>query len=153
MVEPRLPFVEGFRPVRIRKLVDPDQGLAAKEPNDMMKRARIFIDNRLGLEELLVPGSAPTKVGDGQRHMGDTGELGHDWLLSVAAALTIAPPSSPTALTIRYVPPSSSPVFGSSGPVPGWLAALSLSPVFVVVRVLFPLSPSITSWALADSNR
>src|ERR1035441_1531572 len=114
MVEPRLPFVEGFRPVRIRKLVDPDQGLAAKEPNDMMKRARIFIDNRLGLEELLVPGSAPTKVGDGQRHMGDTGELGHDWLLSVAAALTIAPPSSPTALTIRYVPPSSSPVSATS---------------------------------------
>jgi len=58
-----LPFVEGFRPVRITELVDPNEGLAAKEPNDMMKRACIFIDNRLGLEELLVSGSAPTKVG------------------------------------------------------------------------------------------
>ncbi len=49
--------------MRITELVDPNEGLAAKEPNDMMKRACIFIDNRLGLEELLVSGSAPTKVG------------------------------------------------------------------------------------------
>jgi hypothetical protein len=57
----------------------------------MMKQPRIFIDDRLGSEELSVPRSAPTKVGDGQRDMGDTGELGHDYP-SHRAALTLPSP-------------------------------------------------------------
>ena len=38
VVEPWPPLVEGFRPVQIGELVDADQGLAPKEPNDVMKR-------------------------------------------------------------------------------------------------------------------
>jgi len=37
----------------------------------MVKWTRIFVDNRLGSEEVVVPGTAPTEVCDGQCHMGD----------------------------------------------------------------------------------
>ena len=48
----------------------------------MMKRAWIFIDNRLGSEEALVPGSAPIKIADGQCHVRHIRKVGHGYLLS-----------------------------------------------------------------------
>jgi len=63
VVQTRPPLVEGIRSVRIGELVDADQGLAAKEPNDVMERTRVFVDDRRSPEEVLVPGPTPTKIG------------------------------------------------------------------------------------------
>ncbi len=65
MVESGSSFIERFRPVRIGELVDTDESLAAKEPNHVMKWPGIFIDDGLSSEEVLVLGTAPTKVCDG----------------------------------------------------------------------------------------
>src|SRR5580692_7924514 len=68
-----------------------DESLATKEPNHMMERPRIFVDNRLGAEEVLVPGPTPTKVCDGQCHMGDPADSG--MATSLSRLLTRVPHS------------------------------------------------------------
>lgn len=76
MVEAGSPLVEGFRTMWIVKLVQADER-PSREPDDMVERPGILIDDRLGAEQTLIPGAAAAKIADRQRHMSDRRKFRH----------------------------------------------------------------------------
>jgi 2-hydroxychromene-2-carboxylate isomerase len=50
---------------------------AAKEPHDVVERAGVLVEHRIGAEQSLIPGPAPIKIGDGHGGMRNRRKLGH----------------------------------------------------------------------------
>jgi hypothetical protein len=56
-----------------------------------MERPGVLVNDRRTADEALVEGATPLQVADGESHMSDAGEFGHDVLLE-RVAVTIALP-------------------------------------------------------------
>ncbi len=84
MVEPGSAFVKGFRSVRIGEVMDPDQRLPTQQPDHMVERPGVFIDDGRTSEESFVPGPTPTQITDGQRDVGDARKFRHASLLEMS---------------------------------------------------------------------
>jgi hypothetical protein len=50
---------------------------AAKEPHDVVERAGVLVEHRIGAEQSLIPGPAPIKISDGHGDMRNRGKLSH----------------------------------------------------------------------------
>ena len=83
--------------------MDAEQRLAATEPDDVVERPSVFIEDRRIAEETLVPRSTPTKIGDGQRHMGPPGNSGMRNLLETGLLFTIALRSQDSWAPVRLI--------------------------------------------------
>ena len=86
MIQARTALVKWVRSVRISKLIDGNQCLATERPDNVVGRARVFIDDRSSPEEVLVPGSASSKVSDGQGDVRDARKYSHESLLRKASS-------------------------------------------------------------------
>jgi len=80
VVKPRPQLVEAVGGRGLAVLVNAEQR-APKEPHDVVERAGILVQNRCGVEELLVPGAALTEVIYRHSNMGERREVGHVKLL------------------------------------------------------------------------
>jgi hypothetical protein len=76
MIQARATFVERLRALQVRKLVEGDE-VASQQPDDVVEGTRVLVDQRIGAEQSVVPGTAPSKVGHGQGNMRYRGKLGH----------------------------------------------------------------------------
>ena len=81
MIQARAALVERLCALQIGELVNTDER-PSHEPHDVMEGTGVFVDDRIGAEQLLVPGPAAAEVADGQRHVCDRRKLRHEGLRS-----------------------------------------------------------------------
>src|ERR1017187_9975036 len=78
MVQTRTTLVERLRALQVWELMNTDERPSHK-PHDVVESTRVLIDNRIGAEQLLVPGLASAEVTHCQRDVRDRRKLGHQW--------------------------------------------------------------------------
>src|SRR5439155_17883683 len=76
MIEADPALVERLVARRVRELMDAHQRLT-EEPDHVVERSGVLVDDRLRAEQLFVPGDASTKVAHRQGDVRDCGELSH----------------------------------------------------------------------------
>src|SRR6516164_7591286 len=76
MVQAGATLVERLRALQVWELMDSDQR-ASCEPHHVMERTGVFIDDRIGAEQTLIPRTAAGEVAHCERDVRDRRELGH----------------------------------------------------------------------------
>ena len=78
MVEADPELAESFRRRRLRVLVQPDERAVAEHVHGVVHVGiSVFVDHRVGVEELFVPGNADRQIAHGERDVRERRKGGH----------------------------------------------------------------------------